>query len=201
MADLLQKQFCSVFSSSDNPLKKDPDYEATSCSLYDIDFVQDDIEWAIDQIKLHSAPGEDEFPSILLKKCKANISLPIYLLWKKSFDEGVIDQCFLSQLIAPVFKTGSHFESANYRPISLTSHIIKIFERVVQKKIVEYLENNALLNHNQHGFRKGFSCLSELLAHFNDVIDNMANGSSTDTIYLDFSKAFDRVDHDSVEKD
>ena len=82
MADLLQKQFCSVFSSSDNPLKKDPDYEATSCSLYDIDFVQDDIEWAIDQIKLHSAPGEDEFPSILLKKCKANISLPI-LLWKK----------------------------------------------------------------------------------------------------------------------
>ena len=39
--------------------------------------------------------------------------------------------------------------------------------------MIEYLENNALLNHNQHGFRKGFSCLSELLAHFNDVIDNV----------------------------
>ena len=82
----------------------------------------------------------------------------------------------------------------------MTSHLIKIFERVIQKKMVDYLEANDLLNHNQHGFRKGFSCLSELLAHFNDVIDNMSNGHSTDTIYLDFSKAFDRVDHDLLIK-
>ena len=200
MADLLQKQFCSVFSRIDNPLKKDPNYEAASCTLSDLYFDQTDFEWAIDQIKLNSAPGEDEFPAILLKRCKCNLALPLYLMWKKSFDQGVIDQCFLSQLIAPTFKSGSHFDPENYRPISLTSHLIKIFERVIQKKVVEYLEENGLLNHNQHGFRKGFSCLSELLAHFNDIIDNMSNGSRTDTIYLDFSKAFDRVDHDLLLK-
>lgn len=196
MADLLQKQFCSVFSDVANPLKKDPDYVAAPCSLTDLDFNQADIEWAIDQIKMTSAPGEDEFPAVLLKSCKSHLALPIYLLWKKSFNDGVIDQCFLSQIIAPVFKNGSRFDPSNYRPISLTSHLIKIFERVVQKNVVAYLEENNLLNINQHGFRKGYSCLSELLAHFNDIIDNMSNGNRTDTIYLDFSKAFDKVDHE-----
>ena len=184
MADLLQNQFCSVFSNMENPQKKDPEYASASCSLSDLSFDQADIEWAIDQIKLHSAPGEDEFPAFLLKKCKRYLSLPIFLLWKKSFNEGIIDECFLSQLIAPTFKSGNHFLPSNYRPISLTSHLIKIFERVIQRKMVEYLEANDLLNQNQHGFRKGFSCLSELLAHFNDVIDNMSNGYSTDTIYI-----------------
>ena len=74
MADLLQNQFCSVFSNIENPLKKDPEYASAPCSLSDISFAQADIEWAIDQIKLHSAPGEDEFPAVLLKKCKRCLS-------------------------------------------------------------------------------------------------------------------------------
>ena len=70
-----------------------------------------------------------------------------------------------------------------------------MFERIIQKKIVEYLEDNSLLSCNQHGFRKGRSCLSELLSHFNDLFENLGNNMDSDTIYLDFSKAFDKVDH------
>ena len=195
MANTLQQQYCSVFSNPNNPNVKNPEYDAVSCSLLNVEFSQEDIEWAIDQLKSFSAPGIDEFPTILLKGCKKALSLPIYLIWRKSYDNGVINETFLTQLIAPIFKKGSRFDPANYRPISLTSHIIKIFERIVQREMITYLENNNLLNLNQHGFRKGFSCLSELLAHFNDVIENMSNGWRTDTIYLDFSKAFDKVDH------
>ena len=72
---------------------------------------------------------------------------------------------------------------------------MKVFERVVQKKIIHYLEENKLLSYNQHGFRKGRSCLSELLSHFNDLFENLGNSEDSDTIYLDFSKAFDKVDH------
>ena len=86
-------------------------------------------------------------------------------------------------------------KSPNYRPVSLTSHVIKVFERVIQKKVLHYLESNKLLSCNQHGFRKGCSCLSELLAHFNEIYENLGNKLDTDTIYLDFSKAFDKVDH------
>ena len=83
----------------------------------------------------------------------------------------------------------------NYRPVSLTSHIVKIFERVVQKKVITYIEENQLISCNQHGFRKGCSCLSELLAHFDHLYENLANSLDSDTVYLDFSKAFDKVDH------
>ena len=194
-ADLLQDQFSSVFSDPSSELKKDPSFPSVSSVLDDFLLSIQDFEDAIDEIHVNSAPGEDEVPAILLKSCKASLVAPLYLLWNYSFQNGKIDPCYLSQLIAPVYKGGSKLQSLNYRPISLTSHIIKVFERVFQKKIVHYLEKNNLLSCNQHGFRKGRSCLSELLSHFNDLFENLGNGEDSDTIYLDFSKAFDKVDH------
>ena len=84
----------------------------------------------------------------------------------------------------------------NYRPISLTSHVIKVFERIIRKNLVEYLEENQLLCSNQHGFRSGKSCLSQLLSHIDSIITNGLEGLDTDVIYLDFAKAFDKVDHE-----
>ena len=92
----------------------------------------------------------------------------------------------------PIFKKGDKSEPANYRPISLTSHPIKIFERVIRKKIVDHLDH--LESNKQHGFRKGRSCLTHLLKHIDDVIQSLLNDH--DVIYLDFAKAFDKVDHE-----
>ena len=163
--------------------------------LLNIDFSVEDIEAAIAKIKFTSAPGEDEVPICLLKECANSISYPIYLLWKHSFDSGEIHYSFLTQLITPIHKGGSKFDPINYRPVSLTSHLIKIFERVIQKKLIDYLEEHNLISKNQHGFRRGRSCLSELLDHYNDLIDNFGSSLDSDVIYLDFSKAFDKVDH------
>ena len=58
-----------------------------------------------------------------------------------------------------------------------------------------HLEVNNLLCKNQHGFRSGKSCLTQLLHHFDDIIDSLANGDDVDAIYLDYAKAFDKVDH------
>ena len=148
-------------------------------------------------MRLSASPGEDEVPVILLKSCRDSICQPLYLIWKHSFDSGEIHPSFFSSIIAPVFKGASKLEPPNYRPVSLTSHLIKIFERVIQAKVIGYLEENKLLSCNQHGFRKGCSCLSELpvLAHFNEIYENLGNQMDTDTLYLDFSKAFDKVDH------
>ena len=122
------------------------------------------------------------------------------MLWKQSFDTGQIHHSFLLQLITPIHKGGSKFPPVNYRPVSLTSHLIKIFERVIQKKLVEYLEQHNLISSSQHGFRRGHSCLSELLDHYNELIDNLGAIQDSDVIYLDFSKAFDKVDHDLLIK-
>lgn len=92
-------------------------------------------------------------------------------------------------------KKGNRTEPVNYRPVSLTSHVIKIFERVVRKVMVRHLEGNNVISCNQHGFRSGRSCLTQLLSHFDDIIVGLTNKCDTDSIYLDYSKAFDKVDH------
>jgi len=194
MADLLQEQYSAVFSS---PLAN-PTFASKSSPntlLDNIDFTTDDIEKAIDEIGERSACGDDDIPAIVLKRCKKSLSTPIFLIWKHSLDTGFIEKKYKTQLITPVYKKGSRGSPENYRPIALTSHIIKVFERVMRKRLVEHLESNGLLCDNQHGFRKGRSCLTQLLAHFDDVMCNALEGADTDAIYLDFAKAFDKVDH------
>ena len=83
----------------------------------------------------------------------------------------------------------------NYRPVALTNHMYKIFERVVRKEIVIYLEDNDLMNVTQHGFRSGRSTTTQLLEYFDSVLSMVEEGHYVDSIYLDFAKAFDKVDH------
>ena len=75
----------------------------------------------------------------------------------------------------------------NYRLVTLTSHIIKIIERVVKRKLTEHLS-----------FRKGRSCLSQLLVHQEALIEDISKSKNVDVIYLDFATAFDKVDHGLV---
>ena len=60
--------------------------------------------------------------------------------------------------------------------------------------IVNFVETNELMNPNQHGFRSGRSCLSQLLKHFDQVTKFLEQGNNVDVIYLDFGKAFDKLD-------
>ena len=65
----------------------------------------------------------------------------------------------------------------------------------MRDKLVSHLENNCILCNNQHRFRKGRSCLSQLLQHFDPILRNLLNNYDTGSIYLDFAKAFDKVNH------
>ena len=62
--------------------------------------------------------------------------------------------------------------------------------------MVHYLETNNLLTDKQHGFRSNRSCLTQMLDHFDDIYEGFALGEDTDSIYLDYAKAFDKVDLD-----
>ena len=79
-------------------------------------------------------------------------------------------------------------------PIALSSHINKLFEKILRKYIVKYLEDNSLINLRQHGFRAGKSCLSQLPKHYNTTLQMLESGKNKDVIYLDFAKAIDKVD-------
>ena len=92
-------------------------------------------KYSHDRVKYHSAVGPDKFPASILKECRLQLAPPLANLWRKSLDIGYIPEHFLSQSVIPVFKKGNKSLAVNYRPISLTSHIIKVFERVVRSRL------------------------------------------------------------------
>ena len=146
----------------------------------------------IKELSSNSAAGRDGIPASLLLNYPSELAPSLLILFKQSMDSGVIDPSFKEAAIVPVFKSGDRTVPSNYRPISLTSVIIKVFERVIRKQIVTFLISNGHLNPTKHGFRGGRSCLSALLSVFDDVIQLL---STVDMVYLDFTKAFDKVDH------
>ena len=97
--------------------------------------------------------------------------------------------------MTPLHKGGSRLKPENYRPVSLTSHIMKIFERVIKVRLIEHLKKYELINKGQHGFVEGRSTQTQLLEHFCRVYEALEEGARMDTVYLDFAKAFDKVDH------
>ena len=109
---------------------------------------------------------------------------------------GIVPSFYKTGYDTPLFKKGSRCDAANYRPVTLTSHVVKVYERVVRKHMVQHLETNNLLSDKQHGFRSNRSCLTQMLDHFDDIFEGFTQGKDTDSIYLDFAKAFDKVDLD-----
>ena len=111
------------------------------------------------------------------------------------FASAIIANHFLPGIV-PVYKSGEKSNPINYRPISLTPILMKILERIVRKQVVQFLTDNNFLNSTQHGFREGRSCLSALLNVYDDIVHMISDPSAVvDMIYLDFAKAFDKVDH------
>ena len=199
IANILQNQFQSVFSNPGETDLTAADFTTPTISKQfgesDLKFSEEDVVTAIDEIKADAAPGPDGIPTILLKSCKHALARPIHILWTRSFDAGRVPVFYKNSLVCPLYKKGSQATASNYRPVSLTSHIVKIFERFIRKRLVHHLESNNLLCTQQHGFRSGHSCLTQLLHHFDNILENFLDGNDTDCIYLDYAKAFDKVDH------
>ena len=117
-------------------------------------------------------------------------------LFIASFLKGYIPSSFKRDAIVPIFKSGDKCLPGNYRPISLTSVICKVYERIIRKQVFSFLHcDKNCLHDTQHGFRSGRSCLSALLDVYDDVMHMLNRNSIVDMVYLDFAKAFDKVDH------
>ena len=200
MAEILSEQYSSVFSS---PKNEDtelntlfPDHDTSDLpSLSQINFTDAQLADAMKDLAPNAAPGPDGFPAILLKKCSAALAPPLARIWKASFESGEIPAVCKSATITPIHKGKSRAVAKNYRPVALTSHLIKVFEKVARHHIVEFMKEHTLFNNSQHGFRGGRSCLSQLLNHFDKITSELEKGNGVDVVYLDFAKAFDKLDH------
>ena len=100
--------------------------------------------------------------------------------------------------VSPIFKKGEKSAAANYRPISLTCILCKVMEHIVASNVVKHLDSNGLMYDLQHGFRERRSCETQLVFLIEDLARKTSQGKQTDLILLDFSKAFDKVNHSKL---
>ena len=196
MSNLLQEQYKKAFSDPDSGTldQSYPNLENVP-PLNHISITNEDVIKAINSIGTNSAPGPDKIPASVLKECKNEIAPPLRILWQKSLDTGEIPSKLLTQSIIPIFKKDNRSLPANYRPISLTSHLIKLFERILREKIITHLVKYNLITIHQHGFTPNRSTLTQLLHHINSILDILEENGNADILYLDLSKAFDKVNH------
>ena len=146
-------------------------------------------------MKDNKSPGVDGIPPKLLLEIVEQISIPLATVFNLSLEEGIVPLEWKEANIIPLFKTGSRNKSENYRPVSLTSVICKLLERLIKDHLVDFLVKNKLINPSQHGFLKARSCLTNMLCFLEEVTKWLDEGSPVDIIYLDFKKAFDKVPH------
>jgi len=99
------------------------------------------------------APTPDGWHQRFLKESAEELTVPLHVLFRKFLDRGFIPKEWKIAHVTPVFKKGNRQQSSNYRPISLTSALCKVFESILKDGITEFLATNCLLADEQYGFR------------------------------------------------
>lgn len=144
-------------------------------------------------MKSDSAPGWDNIPTSLLKSGEKIIVPVISHLANLCFEQGVFPSAFKLALITPVHKGGDKTDPSNYRPISVLLSISKILEKLINRRLVNYLTKLNILSTSQFGFRQGLSTEDAVMALTSVVIDKVDNRNKCLAVFLDLKKAFDTV--------
>ena len=109
-------------------------------------------------IDLSKASSSDCIPVVVLKNCEPELSYILAELLSKCLEESCFPDCWKVSLVAPVFKNnGERSTAKNYRPVSLVSVFSKVFEKLVNNRIVDHLEKCGLFSNFQCGFRSSRS--------------------------------------------
>ena len=144
------------------------------------------------------ASGPDEIPCRLLKELAHELAPIFSSLFRQSLKSGNLPSSWLTAWISPVFKKGPRCEPENYRPVSLTCVMCKVFEHILCTHIRSHLDRHGILTEFNHGFRKKHSCELQLLITSHDFLSRLDLKQEVDVLVLDFSKAFDTVPHERL---
>ena len=149
-------------------------------------------------LKPGKAAGPDQIRPLILKELRNEISPIIKIIFDRSVETGKLPMDWCRAYVTPVFKKGDKTQAVNYRPISFTCILCKVLEHIMASQIVKHMNEHSLLYDLQHGFREKRSCETQLTMLVEDLARNASRGKQTDLILLDFSKAFDKVNHSKL---
>jgi hypothetical protein len=149
----------------------------------------------IESLRGGSSPGFDGVTVEILKQNIDVLARPLTHMINVSLRNGFFPEVYKTTYVTPIYKAGDRKAVTNYRPISLTSNISKIFEKIVKLQLNEYLSGNNILNSGQFGFREGMGTEDALAKLTSAVYGALDSGRKCLGIFVDLRKAFDSLSH------
>ena len=194
-SELFNEFFCDQFSAASN---YDIDIDFSNDTDFSIDFNFRIVRKFLKEVNPNKAAGPDGIHGKILKNCAVSLAYPLSVIFRVSYNSGMIPKDWKLANVVPVYKKGSKTSVENYRPISLTSLVMKIFEKIIRDELMMRCET--LLGKSQHGFLPNKSCTTQLINFADNVSQALNQSLRTDIVYFDFAKAFDSVNHDIILK-
>jgi hypothetical protein len=146
----------------------------------------DEVFQSIKRTKSNYVHGP-EIPAFFVKDCASVLLQPMFVLFNLCIKTGTFPEIWKISKILPTHKAKDRSVIENYRPILIINNFAKIFESLISDQL--YIVLSKLISPSQHGFMRGRPTTTQLIS------DSIDKGFQTDVVYLDFSKAFDSLDH------
>ena len=182
--------------SNDHPLPPFR-YEADE-RLANITFFPSDIHTILTNLDVNKATGPDKIRNFLLKNVADYISEPLCKIFNYSIQNSTFPSMWKKSSVIPIHKKNDTKDKQNYRPVSSLCNVSKVFERLIYDKLYTFLISNNLLTDKNSGFRSGDGTLYQLLAMSHELHEALDNGHDMRIVFMDMSKAFDKVWHKGV---
>ena len=180
---------CSLISS-DSSLPSEI-IKKTDNSFYSVRFSTEDILQIINNLDSNKAHGHDEISMRMLKICGSSVCKPLQIIYKSCLNKG-------KAKVVPVHKKNDKQLVKNYPPNSLLPICGKIFERVLYNSLFNFLNQNDLISPAHSGFKSAESCINQFLSITHEIYHSMDEGYEIRGVFLDISKAFDKVWHEGL---
>ena len=159
-----------------------------------------EIERIIAHLKPKHSSGYDEISNVIIKKICPGICQALEILFNKSMQEGEFPSNMKLAVVKPLYKSKNRTEIVNYRPVSLLPVLSKILEKIINVRVVKFLQKHKVLYEGQYGFRHGRSTTDAILDFTGNVLESLNKGQYTIALFLDMSKAFDSINHNTLLK-
>ena len=155
----------------------------------------------INSLNMNKASGPNSIPPRILLLIKTQLAKPLAAIFNLSIEKGIyMDKLKISKIVAIYKNKGDKLQCQNYRPISLLSNINKIFEKLMHKRLYNFLEDQLIIFAKQFGFRVRHSTIHALIDLTEDIRKGIDENKFVCGIFVDLQKAFDTVDHNILLK-
>jgi hypothetical protein len=143
----------------------------------------------------NSSAGWDSISAQIIKDGVNYLLKPMTHVLNMSLSTGIFPREMKIARVIPIFKSGNTMLFNNYRPVSVLPIFSKVYERIMYKRLISFINTHKLLYEYQFGFREGHSTNLAIVYLVDKISQALDNGEYVIGLYLDFSKAFDTVDH------